>query len=125
MTTCYLKTSHPEFYTNRTLEPDYDMQLFTESIIKVSNQIAISLKISCKMVSGNNPIPFMIIPDDSLYNTPIRFSGSPIFVNQKDYYSVTLYLTNISPYTYTIAYGKPIAKITLLNNKFNLITEPL
>jgi len=125
MTTCYLKTSHPEFYTNRTLDSDYEMKIFAENHIQVSGQTVIYLKVACKMTSGNSSIPFMIIPDESLYNTPVRFSGSPIFVNQKDYYSITLYLTNISPYTYTIAYGKPIAKITLLNNKFNLVTEPL
>jgi hypothetical protein len=125
MTTCYLKTSHPEFYTDRTLESDYEMKIFTESNIQVSGQTVIYLKIACKMMSGNNPFPFMIIPDESLYNTPVRFSGSPVFINEKDYYSITLYLTNTSPYIYTIAYGKPIAKITLLNTKFNLIVEPL
>ena len=37
---------------------------------------------------------------------------------------IILYLINTSPYTYTIKYGTPIARVTLLNNKFNLVIEP-
>jgi hypothetical protein len=124
MTTCYLKTSSPEFYQKRTLEPDYDMQIFADSNINVFGQTTIFLKTSVQIRNVNSNVPFMIIPDPSLYNTPIRFSGSPMYINQDGYYTMTLCLTNLSPYPYTITYGKPIAKITLLNTKFNLVIEP-
>ena len=118
MTTCFLKTSQPQLYQSRTEYPDYDMQIFAENHIQVSGQSIIYLKTSIKMTA-----PYMIIPDPSLYNTSIRFTGSPIYINQDGYYSIVLYVINTSPYTYTIKYGTPIARITLLNTKFNLVIE--
>lgn len=119
MTTCFLKTSLPQLYQPRTQYPDYDMQIFADSDFNILGQTTITLKTAVKM-----PAPFMIIPDTSLYNTPIRFSGSPVYITNNNYYVITLYLTNIVPYQYTITTGTPIARITLLNNKFNLVIEP-
>lgn len=129
--TCYLKTNHPEFYAQRTASPDYEMQIFAEKIIPITNQTTlIDLEIKCKMVEvvgqKSGQIPFMIIPDPSLSLTPITFSTSPIYVNSRDgYYNVILYLKNSGGYKYNFQYGKPIAKIILLTKQFNLITESL
>jgi hypothetical protein len=124
MTTCFLKTSQPQLYQPRTEYPDYDMQIFAENHIQVSGQSIIYLKTSIKITNGSSHLPYIIIPDPSLYNTSIRFTGSPMYINQDGYYSIVLYLINTSPYTYTIKYGTPIARVTLLNNKFNLVIEP-
>ena len=121
MTTCYLKTSQPSLYQNRVNSPDYQLQLFAEDIIPVSKKTSmISLKISCKMINNNNIIPFMIIPDESLSLTPIRFSTSPLYINNNDYFVVSFYVDNTSGITYNIQYGTPVAKI-VYNEKFSLV----
>jgi hypothetical protein len=126
MTTCYLKTNNTELYKKRTEVEDYDMQLFSENIIQVSKQtVRLDLNIKLKMVDcHNHQIPFFIIPDDYLATTPVIFTTSPLFINNKeDYYTVSLYVTNLSGYTFNIPFGKPVAKLVLLTRQFKLVLE--
>jgi hypothetical protein len=72
----------------------------------------------------NRQIPFFIIPDDYLATTPVIFTTSPLFINNKeDYYTVSLYVTNLSGYTFNIPFGKPVAKLVLLTRQFKLVLE--